>query len=323
MNESTNPSPEKELPKAKVKERRWRFSVVWIVPFVAAIVAGYLVFQRVREFGPKLTIAFHDVSGVRAGETTVQYRGVVVGEVKSLSLRADRKVALVTLRFKRWAASLAREQTQFWIVRPQFQGGSVTGLGTIVAGPYIEIRPGEGNEQFEFTGLEEAPASAEGGGLKIVLLSAHLGAVKSGSPVYYRGIEVGIVEGRELSTNAQTVETRALIQKRYANLVREGSKFWNVSGIDVKLGLFRGAEINVESLRSVWAGGVSFVTPSEPGNTITNGAVFSLYDEPKKEWLEWSPRIAIIPEEDTSHPISEKQEGTATRPSPVKDVRSD
>jgi paraquat-inducible protein B len=322
MSDPQNPQTEEKLPKAKVKPRHWRFSVVWIVPLVAAIVAGYLVFQRMREFGPKITVAFRDVSGVRAGETTVQYRGVVVGEVKAVSLRADQKAALVTLRFKRWATSIAREQTQFWIVRPQFQGGSITGLGTIVAGPYIEIRPGEGNERRKFTGLEETPAATDRNGLKIVLLSAHLGAVKSGSPIYYRGIEVGIVERRELSTNAQTVETHALIQKRYMTLVRAGSKFWNVSGIDVKLGLFRGAEINVESLRSVWGGGVSFVTPTDPGESVTNGAVFSLYDEPKKEWLEWSPKIEIPPKDDEAYPIPEKQEKTATQPSSVKDFRS-
>lgn len=45
------------------------------------------------------------------------------------------------------------------------------------------------------------------------------------------------------------------IRQRYAKLVRNGSKFWNVSGVDVKIGLFRGAEINVESLRSLVAGG--------------------------------------------------------------------
>ena len=286
-----------ELPKAKVIQRNWRLSIVWIVPVVAAIVAGYLVFQRMREFGPKIEVTFRDVGGVRAGETTVEYRGVVVGQVKAVGLTKNRKLAVVTVRFKRWAAPLARKETQFWIVRPQFQGGSITGLGTIVAGPHIEIRPGEGDESSEYIGLEEAPAAPERDGLKVILLSAHLGAVKTGAPIYYRGMEVGTVEFKRLSTKATTFETHGLIQKRFAGLVRADTKFWNVSGIDVKLGLFRGAEVNVESLRSVWAGGVAFATPTQPGNVMTNSTVFALHDEPKKEWLEWRPMIEIPAEQ--------------------------
>ena len=316
MRNSKMPPTEKELPKAKVKQRDWQFSIVWAVPVVAAIVAGYLVFQRMREFGPKITVKFRDVSGVRAGETTVEYRGVVVGEVKALGLSGDRRSAVVTVRFKRWAKSLAGEETQFWIVRPQFQGGNLTGLGTIVAGPHIEIRPGGDKGRLEFTGLEESPAASERDGLKIILLSAHLGAVKSGSPVYYRGIEVGIVEFTQLSTNAQNVETHALIQKRYVSLVRDGSKFWNVSGIDVKLGLFRGAEINVESLRSVWAGGVSFATPTEPGDEVKDGAVFALEEQFKKDWLEWRPQINLPPEDQVTETSPPKQKGTVGGPSP-------
>jgi len=82
-----------------------------------------------------------------------------------------------------------------------------------------------------------------------VLLSRHLESLKRGSPVYYRGVEVGAVQDHQLSSNATTVDIQVFIRQRYANLVRSGSKFWNVSGVDVRVGLFRGAEINVESLR--------------------------------------------------------------------------
>jgi paraquat-inducible protein B len=53
------------------------------------------------------------------------------------------------------------------------------------------------------------------------------------------------------------------IKQRYAKLVRRGSKFWNVSGVDVNVGLFRGVDFNMESLRSLVFGGVSFATPND------------------------------------------------------------
>lgn len=68
MNDSQeNPEVADELPRAKVRRRRWGVPVVWVVPVVAAIVAGYLVYDRVQEFGAKLTIKFKDGSGLKTG----------------------------------------------------------------------------------------------------------------------------------------------------------------------------------------------------------------------------------------------------------------
>jgi paraquat-inducible protein B len=99
-------------------------------------------------------------------------------------------------------------------------------------------------------------------------------------------------------------EIRVLIKPRYVKLVRTGSRFWNASGADVKFGLFSGLEVNVESLKSLVGGGIVFATPDDPkSRQARNGAVFALYDQPVKDWLEWAPRISIPPEE-----TSKKQE---------------
>ena len=93
-----------------------------------------------------------------------------------------------------------------------------------------------------------------------------------------------------------TVAVQALIKQRYAKLVRKGSKFWNVSGADVSFSLFRGLEVNMESLRSLAAGGVAFATPDDPKEQpAKEGAAFPLYDKPVKEWLEWAPKIPPVP----------------------------
>src|SRR6185369_3376585 len=98
----------------------------------------------------------------------------------------------------------------------------------------------------------------------------------------------------QLSADATVAEIRVLIKPRYVNLVRRRSKFWNASGVDVKGGLFSGVKINVESIRSLVTGGIVFATPNDPGSgPVKNGAVFRLYDEPDKAWLQWAPRITI------------------------------
>src|SRR5712671_2070895 len=103
--------------------------------------------------------------------------------------------------------------------------------------------------------MDNAPVLVEPNALGIVLLASRLGGLKAGSPVFYRGFEVGAVQDIALHTNATAVVIRVSIRHRYAHLVRSGSKFWNVSGVDVKLGLFRGAEVNLESPKSLVIGG--------------------------------------------------------------------
>ncbi len=292
-----NPEVAEEIPKAKVKGRRWNFSVVWVVPVVAAIVAGYLVFDRLREFGPKITIKFKDGSGLKIGQTPIKYRGVPVGEVTAMELSQDQQHVLVKARLRRSAASIAREGSVFWILRPEVGIGNITGLGTVITGPHIEVLPGTGESASEFAGLESSPVALERKGLRIVLRSGRLGSLKPGSPVYYRGIEVGAVQDSQLSANAAAVDIHVYIRQRYASLVRSGSKFWNVGGAEVSAGLFRGVEIKVESLRSLVAGGIAFATPSDPkARPAGDRTVFRLYDEPEKEWLEWTPQISIPPE---------------------------
>lgn len=286
-----------EPPRARVREQRWKFSVVWVVPLVAAIVAGYLVYGRVHEFGPEITIRFRDASGLQTDLTPIRYRGVQVGTVTALELSKDRQHALVKARLRRSAKSIAQEGSTFWIVRPELGIGNITGLATVMTGPQIEVLPGAGKEKADFEGLEKPPVALERKGLKIVLVSSHLGSLKTGSPVYYRGIEVGAVQSSQLGSDATTVNIHVSIKRRYANLVRKSSMFWDVSGIEMTLGLFRGLEINVESLRSLLAGGIAFATPDDPKDEAAKGGtVFPLHDKPKKEWLEWAPKIPIQPE---------------------------
>ena len=288
-----------KLPAARIRKRKWTFPFVWIVPVIAAVVAGYLVYHRLREVGPTITIRFRDAAGLKPGQTPVLYRGVHVGEVSDISLSKDQHYAEVKVSLRRSAASIAREGSTFWIVRPRLDAGTITGLGTIITGPHISVTPGAGPaEKKHFVGSETSPTTVDPRGLKIVLMSGEGGSLRAGVPIYYRGIEVGTVQETVLSTNARTVEIHAIVQQRYAPLVRPESKFWNVTGIDVRFGLFRGAEINVESLKSLIIGGIAFATPEDPQHRpAANGAIFRLYDQPEKAWLQWSPSIMIGPEE--------------------------
>lgn len=286
-----------ELPRAKVKRRRF-FQLAWVVPLVAALVAGWLVWGRLQDRGPEITIVFSDGGGLRVGQTPLKYRGVQVGEVSGVALSKDRKHVQVKARLLRSAASLAREGALFWIVRPQLGFGNITGLGTVLTGPEIQVLPGEGAPRKEFAGLSSAPVGLETPGLKITLRAAQPRSIKPGTPVYYRGVEVGVVQKLELGPGSLSADIQVLIFERYAGLVRAGSAFWNTSGASVKGGLLQGIEVEVESLRSLVTGGIEFATPHEKSPRVKPGTVFFLHDAPKNEWLGWSAKIPVPPEKD-------------------------
>ncbi|MEZ5528342.1 MAG: MlaD family protein [Porticoccaceae bacterium] len=242
-----------------------------------------------------VTLSFRNGEGLTSG-TPVKYQGVKVGEVQSIRLSdgLDRVVAEISLTTA--AELIARDSTQFWVVRPQLGLTRTSHLETLLSGPYINVLPGEGNRRLTFIGLEQPPELAGGDGeLVIHLLADRLGSIKTGVPIYYRDVQVGRVSGYRLSTNAERVIISASIEKKYAPLVRRHSVFWNASGISVEAGLFKGVNIRTQSVESVLSGGISFATPPQDmmGEQATEGSEFTLHSEPKTEWFDWRPSIPL------------------------------
>ena len=280
-----------QIPKARVRRRRL-LRLTWMVPVMAVVVAAYLVFHRMQDYGPEITVSFTDGGGLRVGQTPVRYRGVQVGEVTGVRLSKDEKKALVRIRLIKSAEGIAREGSRFWVVRPHVGFGQVTGLATVLSGPEIDVVPGkeDAKPEFTFTGLETPPSTIEGG-LRIIVRAARP-KMRPDAPVYYRGVEVGTVQKIDLAPNALSADVYVVIYPRYVSLVREGSSFWDVSGLNIRGGVMKGLEVEFESLRAFITGGIEFATPPGTGRAKP-GTVFFLYDEPKKEWLAWAPKIPV------------------------------
>jgi paraquat-inducible protein B len=282
-----------DLPRARIRRRRL-FRLVWVIPVLALAVAVYLVWQQMRAIGPQIAIRFNDAAGVRVGQTPVNYRGVQIGEVVGIELSEDRKRAVVKARLQRSAAPIATEGALFWIVRPQIGLNQVTGLSTVLSGPEIHVLPGKSEQRAtQFDGLEGAPVGVDATGLRIVLRAERPKGVRVGTPVNYRGVEVGAVERIALAPNSASADIHILVRSRYARLVRAGSAFWNASGVSASGGILKGIELEIESLRTLYTGAIEFATPSEKAARVKPGTVFFLHDKPKDEWLNWSPRIAL------------------------------
>jgi paraquat-inducible protein B len=254
---SIPPSPE-ELPTPAIRNRSWIPRLVWVVPIVAAVIGISLLIRNWENEGPSITISFLSGEGVQVGKTLVKYRDVTIGRVSAVVLSADHQTVVVSANLSKDAASLLKADTQFWIVRPRIGVGSVSGLETLLSGVYIGMKSGaDTRRERQFVGLENPPALSHGPhGREIQLHASRAGSLAIGAPVYFRQFQVGRVIDENLEQDGSTRVT-VFLEAPYDAFVKPETRFWNASGINVKLGA-DGLNVQTESLAAVIAGGLAF-----------------------------------------------------------------
>lgn len=270
-------------------------SIVWLVPLVALIASGFLIYREFRDAGPQIEIEFESGAGIEAGKTPLVHKGVVVGIVQEIALKPRLDGVTVTVELDANARQLAVEGSEFWLVRPEIGFSGVRGLDTLLSGARLGVRVGLGEPKRRFVAMTKAPPSEDiVPGRNFVLKSPKLGSLNPGSQVYYREVKVGVVEDTRISDASTEVLITIRVFEPYDRLVRAETRFWNSGGISMKLGLL-GGRVESNSLESLMAGGVSFATPdgAATAEPAAGGTVFELFDDPEKEWLKWAPKIPL------------------------------
>src|SRR6266852_9422567 len=106
------PVPEsKGLPKS-----RTRFSLVWFIPILAALVGAWVAVTRVLSEGPKIQIVMKSAEGLEAGKTKIHYNGVDIGTVTTIELSKDHQHVTMTAQMAPKTESSLVEDTKFWVV---------------------------------------------------------------------------------------------------------------------------------------------------------------------------------------------------------------
>ncbi len=282
---SSDKSTLDSLPEALVAENHPGFSFVWVVPLVALIVGIVLIYREYASLGPSISIVFSSAEGIEPRKTEIRYRDVAIGRVQAVEFSEDLSRVVVDARLQKGMEVLLSEDTRFWVVRPRIGATGASGIGTLLSGVYIAVDPGkEGDYTERFVGLEEPPKIlADARGTLFRLKAERLGSISIGSPVYYRQIPVGEVTGYRLAEDGSRVDMDIFIEAPHDRLVHKTTRFWNVSGVEVELSP-DGVNVQMESLVSLFAGGVAFDTPRslEADLPAEEGAVFHLYASRKK-----------------------------------------
>jgi paraquat-inducible protein B len=288
-----------------------------------------------------LTVVVEARDGSMPHGAPVFYRKHEVGHVDTSELSPDATTVRYTIVIEHRYAALVRKNSRFWNAGGVKAHVGLSGLDletdslkSILEGG-IEFAtpdpPGAQAEKDALFALHEKPRASwlawapriplgdadektavahalkpRGSGapsLRFVLESFSASSVKSGDAITYRELKVGQIGARRLSADGKTVRFQAVVWPRYANLVRENSRFWNTSGVDVHLGL-SGLEVQTGSMESMLEGGVAFATPDQAGAPIDAGTIFPLHPKGDDEWKRWSPALQVgtsPPEEHAIH----------------------
>lgn len=305
---SDEQSPNPEQHKAKAI-RASRFSPIWIIPIVAALMGAWLVVDSYRNTGPLVTLTISNAEGIEAGKTKIKTRNVDIGRVEDVKLSDDLSHALVMARINHDAEDVLVENTRFWVVKPRVGREGITGFGTVLSGAYIQLDPGDSDKKKrKFEVLKQPPVALDGvEGIRITLVSQLGNSLRVGDPVTYQGYTVGRVETVEFDEDSKTVHHLLFIEQPYDSLINSNTRFWSAKGINFEVSS-AGFEVNIASLEALLSGGVTFGVLEElPESSAEPDEVYQLYsnEENARQGMFSESLEYVLLVEDTVRGLSE------------------
>jgi len=220
----------------------------------------------------------------------LKYRGLEIGYVTSRVLKEGRVEvkALVQNQYE----SLFVEDTRVWLEGFELGLGGVKNSSAIISGSFITLRKGVSTILKKRFDIQDKPLHVNGiqEGLHIVLEASRRSSLKVGSPLFFRQVQIGIIESVALKDDSSSVEISLFIEKCYSYLIRENSIFYNATAIGIDVSLL-GVKVSTETVETMVSGGIAVVTPDEFKDEAQNMMIFRLFDAPDESWLEYAPHL--------------------------------
>src|SRR6185436_751591 len=171
--------------------------------------------------GPTITITLDTAEGLEAGKTKIHYNGVDVGTVQTIRLSDDHQHVIATAQMAPKTEDFLVEDTTFWVVRPRISGATVSGLGTLISGSYLGMEIGRSDKRKRhFTALAVPPVvTMREAGRYFELKTDTLGSLDSGTPLYFRRLQVGQVVSYSLDPDGNALSVKIFVDAPYDRFV--------------------------------------------------------------------------------------------------------
>jgi paraquat-inducible protein B len=267
----------------KIKESRGiqLLTTVWMVPFIALVVALWLVYQHYSKVGPTIEISFKSNAGLVANQSQIKMRDVTVGMVKQISLSKDGKGVTVQASINKEVAPYLNEKAKIWIVHPDVGSHGVSGLDTLLSGSYIKIHGIKEKEtKHKFIGLEDPYIDNEAKGKYYKLSAPTSNDVSEGSNIYYRQVKIGRVERVEIAPTGKQVNFTIFVEEKYTKFINKKSQFYTRSNFAMDFSQGK-LDFSIAGVSQIVRGGISIYTPSYSINNhvydINREHIFPVY----------------------------------------------
>lgn len=183
-------------------------------------------------------VLFADSLGSLEVGSPVMYRQVKVGNVQSYQFARNSKRILIGVHIEKEYANLVNGSTRFWNASGITLTGGLSGikvksesLQTLMAGgiafdtPKPDVPLKRHIPRFR---LHESEKAANRAGTLITIRVERADGLKPGTPIRFRGLEVGSIESTDLTDDLQAVLLRARINEAADRITRVGTQFWVV-----------------------------------------------------------------------------------------------
>jgi paraquat-inducible protein B len=194
-------------PRRTVSEthRSWWPGWIWGIPVAAIAIVVWLLVQALSSRGVRVTVVFDDAAGMKPGDTKVLYRGLNVGEVRSVELESDGLHVIARLDMDRDIERFLNAGTRFYLQGVEPSLSDLASLKAIIAGPTIVLAPGPGAPARHFFGHVGKPPQRFQVRLPYrTVFAGDAGDLKPGVPVKIDGFTVGEVADVHLSVDPRT-----------------------------------------------------------------------------------------------------------------------
>ena len=264
--------------RSRVRKSNAAASLVWIVPLLAFLVGGWLLFDHIRNTGPKITLYLDSAEGLEANNTVVRVLSVNVGKITNIRLRGDGKGVELTAQLNADVKDMMKTDTQFWVVKPRIDGSGISGLNTLVSGSYIAFIPGKAEQSKDTFEVSDIPPVAALGqdGLRLKLSGGVGKMLDIGAPVVYESLPVGQVESVHFDPETRRTDYTVFIGHPNDTLINARSRFWLDSGIRLRTD-GGGFQLDSAPLGALISGAIAFSTPDKTAKAAAEGQQFELY----------------------------------------------